>query len=115
MLDPDQRIHALTGVLGDALNVEVEMNAHGGRGLEGRDAVPACATVENVGALASTEEVVAVAADHGVVAAAAEQQVVAISASEDVVAVVAVQRVVERGAAQILDADQLVVLGTIRV
>ena len=69
MLDRDQRIHALAGILGDALDVEVDMHSGGGAVVEGRS-VPAGAAVQDIVAEAAAEIIVAAAAEQSVVAAA---------------------------------------------
>ena len=85
MLDADQRVHALAGILGDALDVEVDGDA-GGRARREGDAVDARAAVEQVVALAAVEIIVAIAAEQLVVAVVAAHEIVAVAAVEQVVA-----------------------------
>ena len=115
MLDPDQDIHALAGILRDSLDIEVETDACDRRDHERRDAIPTGAAVERVGAFASAQKVVADAADHHVATAAAEQQVVPGPAIQDIVEIIADQTVVVSGAGKDFDAHQRVELGALLV
>ncbi|ACG77459.1 hypothetical protein PHZ_c1045 [Phenylobacterium zucineum HLK1] len=105
-LDAAQDIHALAGVLGHVLEVQVHRHARVAqvRGAEVADAVDARAAVQHVVAAPAAEEIVAVAAQQGVVAVAADHHIVAAPGLQPVGPAVALEPVPALGADGVLDA-----------
>ena len=111
ILDADQRVHALAGILGLTLKVEVDRDAAWDRILIECGAIEPIAAIDEVVAETTVQEVVAGAAQERVVAVIPAQAVIAVTAPDNIDKIVAGQLVVEGRAGQILYFMQLVVPG----